>query len=731
MNVYQATNFAYLVLPQIFFYGISALLMAILNTKGVFKPGAWAPVWNNIVVLFFVTLYWVIPGGLAPNDNGSFTNIHMLILGLGATLGVVVQAVVLIPPLRKIGIDLRPEWGIDSRIKQFAGMGIAIVVYVAISQAGYFVTNRIASMADNAAPGVYSQAWLLLQMPYGIIGVTLLTAIMPRLSRNAADNNTKGVVRDLTVATKLTMIGILPVVVFMLVFGPEIGVALYAYGRFSVSAATAIGLTVALSAFTLIPYSIVLLHLRVFYAREQAWTPTFIIIAITTTKIILSSLAITMAPNTESVVILLGVANGCAFIAGAGIGAYLLKRSIGTLNSREVLHTCVWVLGASLVAVAVACGVDHIPFIRQLSDQLGSGGMIIRVVIAGLLLVGITVLILSLSPLQEVGTLERLLARLPGPGGRYFGRRASSRSGVARAASGVAIDEHVPDQLNEALELTAGGNSPLTTRISLPKLAPVAGYLLPGAYVCEGRYRLLSYQGKNAKGEVTWLATDSQQPGKRVMLVTAADKVIRVPQPVETALIAAAEVPVAEQAEAQARAEEGAFTSSGDGAEFSDGASLDTGVGAASHNIATNVVEVTAASLSAAGAGISSTAAVGAGGGASADTADTADTAASATDSAAAPAVNAAAVSSATYTAGSSSLETINVVKETTPHNVHHTSPLRFLVASLVSIALATGIGAGLFAALHNPLAGIENLHRSTTQTQTQPLTQGTSHTPS
>ena len=187
VNVYQATNFAYLVLPQIFFYGVSALLMAILNTKGVFKPGAWAPVWNNIVVLVFVTLYWVIPGGLAADDNGSLTNGHMLLLGLGATIGVVVQALVLISPLRKIGIDLRPEWGIDSRIKQFAGMGVAIVVYVAISQAGYFITNRIASVADNAAPGVYSQAWLLLQMPYGIIGVTLLTAIMPRLSRNAAD----------------------------------------------------------------------------------------------------------------------------------------------------------------------------------------------------------------------------------------------------------------------------------------------------------------------------------------------------------------------------------------------------------------------------------------------------------------------------------------------------------------------------------------------------------------
>ena len=75
-------------------------------------------------------------------------------------------------------------------------------------------------------------------------------------------------------------------------------------------------------------------------------------------------------------------------------------------------------------------------------------------------------------------------------------------------------------------------------------------------------------------------------------------------------------------------------------------------------------------------------------------------------------------------TADSTPLETINVVEETTPHNVHHTSPLRFFVASLVSIALATGIGAGLFAALHNPLAGVEDLHRTTTQTQSHPQPQ-------
>src|SRR5699024_7135243 len=103
---------------------------------------------------------------------------HVMLIGLGTTLGVVIQCAILMPYIKKAGINIKPLWGLDARLKQFGNMAIAIVAYVAISQFGYIVTSRIGALADEAAPFTYQQAWLLLQVPYGIIGVTLLTAII-------------------------------------------------------------------------------------------------------------------------------------------------------------------------------------------------------------------------------------------------------------------------------------------------------------------------------------------------------------------------------------------------------------------------------------------------------------------------------------------------------------------------------------------------------------------------
>ena len=196
VNIDIATSIAYLVLPQIVCFAMFAVFMAVLNTKGMFKPGAWAPVVNNVVTLGILVLYYLLPDEtkLNPTESVTITNPHILLLGLGTTLGVVAQAAIMIPFLRKAGINMKPLWGVDKRLKAFGGMAIAIIVYVAISQAGWMLNNRIASQASDAAVTVYMQAWQLLQMPYGVIGVTLLTAIMPRLSRNAADGDDQAVV---------------------------------------------------------------------------------------------------------------------------------------------------------------------------------------------------------------------------------------------------------------------------------------------------------------------------------------------------------------------------------------------------------------------------------------------------------------------------------------------------------------------------------------------------------
>ncbi|WP_414649430.1 lipid II flippase MurJ [Corynebacterium sp.] len=491
VNVQMATMFAYLVLPQIFFYAMFAVFMAVLNTKGVFKPGAWAPVVNNLVTITVLGGYLLLPEDtkLQPTDHVTISDPHVLLLGLGTTLGVVFQALIMVPYLRKAGINLRPLWGVDERLRNFASMGVAIVLYVAISQVGWAVNNQIASSASGDAPTIYMNAWQLLQMPYGVIGVTLLTAVMPRLSRNAADGDDKAVVRDLTVATRLTMFAMIPIIVFMTAFGGIIGPALFAYRSFSMETASVLGWTVSFSAFTLIPYSLVLLHLRVFYAREEVWTPTFIIAGITITKIALVSIAPFVATEPRLVVVLLGAANGFGFVTGAIIGVLLLRRSLGNLNSREVMHTSLWAFGASLVGALVAWLVDLV-LTNTIITPGQNPGFLIRLIITGSVFLIATGVVMARSKLPEVLTVGSALSRVPGIGRFFSGRQA-------REELGSAAERMVPTPLGpaEAAREAAVANS------LLPPLPPLSAgrvrgpRLVPGAPILDGRYRLLADHG--------------------------------------------------------------------------------------------------------------------------------------------------------------------------------------------------------------------------------------------
>ncbi|MGV0393656.1 murein biosynthesis integral membrane protein MurJ [Corynebacterium riegelii] len=505
VNVIQSTSFAYLLLPQIFFYGMFSLFMAILNTKEHFRPGAWAPVANNIVSIAVLAAYMALPGRLNAAAPASISNPHVLLLGLGTTAGVVVQCLIMLPALRKLGINLRPLWGIDDRLKQFGGMALAIITYVAISQAGYIVTTRIASNAHEAAPFIYQQHWMLLQVPYGIIGVTLLTAIMPRLSRKAADGDDEAVVRDLTLGTKLTFIALIPIIVFMTALGPDIGHALFAYGDFDPEAARTLGLTISFAAFTLIPYSLVMLHLRVFYAREEAWTPTFIIAGITLTKVLLSMLAPLVANRPEHVVVLLGAANGFGFVAGAAIGALLLKRKLGTLDMRSVLHTSIWAMASAVIGVAVmfglrwlvrdVAGIDMPNFLGELI-HLPSLGFLIEVGILGALFIIATGLVLARSGLPEVQNLGRALARIPGMG-RFI------RPDEERAIDTGEVDPR--EMSTQFLAADTFNASPVPPPMSA---GVVRGpRLVPGALVSDGRFRLIRDHGATA-GARFWQARE-------------------------------------------------------------------------------------------------------------------------------------------------------------------------------------------------------------------------------
>jgi putative peptidoglycan lipid II flippase len=404
VNEPLTTAFAYLLLPQVIFYGLSAVFMAILNTRNVFGPPAWAPVVNNAVAIVTLVVYLAVPGPLSV-DPVQMGNAKLLVLGIGTTLGVVAQTAVLLMAIRRRRISLRPLWGIDERLKRFGAMAAAMVFYVLISQLGLVVTNQIASTAAASGPAIYNYTWLVLMLPHGMIGVTVLTVVMPRLSRNAAADDVPAVLADLSLATRLTMIVLIPTVAFMTVGGPAIGSALFAYGHFGDIDASYLGAAIALSAFTLIPYALVLLQVRVFYAREQPWIPIVIVVAITTVKIIASLLAPHITDNRDLVAGYLGLANGLGFLAGAIVGYYLLRSALrppgghllGTTEVRTILVT----ITASLLAGLIAHVVDQLIGMNRLTAYGGGAGSLLRLFVLAVIMLPIVAAVMLRARVPE------------------------------------------------------------------------------------------------------------------------------------------------------------------------------------------------------------------------------------------------------------------------------------------------------------------------------------------
>jgi putative peptidoglycan lipid II flippase len=357
-----AVAFAYLLLPQIFGYGMGALIGAMLNTRGLFGPAAWAPVLNNAVVLAALAVYWSLPapaGGAAGDTVGGIGAAQLLVLGLGTTAGVAAQALVLVVALRRTGFRWRWRWAWDRRLTAFAGAAAWVLAYVLVGQVGLAVTNRVASAADEGAIAVYANAWLLLQVPYGVLGVALLTVLMPRMSAAAAAGRVDRVVDDLALGTRLSMIALLPVAVGLTAFGPAVGVALFSWGRSGVDAATVLGQTVAASAFGLLPLAVVMLQLRVFYALDDARTPTLIMVVMTAFRVPAALLVPSVLPA-ERVVLGLAAVNAAAFGVGAVVGWVWLRVRLGPLRTRATLGVVARAGVSAALAVAAVLAVDRV-----------------------------------------------------------------------------------------------------------------------------------------------------------------------------------------------------------------------------------------------------------------------------------------------------------------------------------------------------------------------------------
>ncbi|HJT03431.1 MAG TPA: murein biosynthesis integral membrane protein MurJ [Pseudonocardiaceae bacterium] len=394
-NPQLATVFGYLLLPLILFYGLSGLFGAILNARSVFGPPAWAPVLNNVIVLISLGVYALVPGEISVNP-ARLSDPKLLVLGLGTVAGIIAQALVQVPGLRRAGFVFGWRWGWDSRLTQASGMAAWFVVYVLVGQLGFVVTTRSAAQGDPGGVVIYSLVWLLLQLPYGVLGYSLLTAIMPRMSAAAADADWRGVVEHLSVGSRYLIVLLVPITVVFTLAGEPIGIALFSLGKAG-SNAERLGAALAVSAFGLLPYAVTMLQLRVFYSMADARTPTMINAIMVAVKLPLL-LACPVFLDDADVVLGLTAANSLSLVVGAMVGQTWLRRRLGRVETKRSLITfrnCV--IGAIPAVAAVLA-------LRAATDWDGVSGawldLVSTTVIVGVVM-GLALLVLRTPELTE------------------------------------------------------------------------------------------------------------------------------------------------------------------------------------------------------------------------------------------------------------------------------------------------------------------------------------------
>ncbi|HEY3716976.1 MAG TPA: murein biosynthesis integral membrane protein MurJ [Jatrophihabitantaceae bacterium] len=348
------TTFATLLLPEIFFYGLGAMFTAILNIRNVYGPGAWAPVLNNVITIATVGVFALLPGPktLVPSN---MTNTQILVLGVGTTLGIAAQALVLLPALRRAGFRWRWRFRAEQHER---GMGEArsltgwVVGYVIASQIGISVIVKVGFNHNGVTTFTYAD--LLFQVPYGILGVSLLTALMPRMSRAAARGDRAGVIEHLSLGARLSAVALVPVTVGLMVLGPSFTLTIF-LGRTDQHSARLIGTSLALAAFGLLPFALVMLQMRVFYAMRDAKTPTIINICMVATKVALV-LIVAETAHGDHVIEALNIATSVSYVVGAVIGHRMLTRRFGRLGFSRVVRTIVRIGFASILGGAAALG---------------------------------------------------------------------------------------------------------------------------------------------------------------------------------------------------------------------------------------------------------------------------------------------------------------------------------------------------------------------------------------
>ncbi len=360
-KVALGTAFALWCLPQIFFYGLYTLYGQVLNARGSFGPYMWAPVINNVVAIAGMGVFIAMAGaGVRPVEAWSAGDIA--VLAGTTTLGVVAQALVLVPVLRRSGYTWRPRWGWRGvGLREAGSVAAWTFAGVAIAQLGFVVISRVVNAAGDAAERagiaggrtVFDFAFLIFMLPHSLITVSVVTALFTRMSAAVAADRLDQVRADLSQTTRTVAVVTVFATATFVVLGQDLAYALFVgTDRSTTDQYAWVAMMMLIG---LVPYSAQYLFQRVFYAFADARTP-FMVGALGTGLWTVGALLAPLLVAPQRVAAMVGFALTVSTVVTVSVWLPLLRRRLGGLDAARIAGTHLRLLLAGGVAIGAGFG---------------------------------------------------------------------------------------------------------------------------------------------------------------------------------------------------------------------------------------------------------------------------------------------------------------------------------------------------------------------------------------
>ncbi|MER6611617.1 murein biosynthesis integral membrane protein MurJ [Streptomyces sp. NPDC000927] len=404
-----AVTFARYCLPTIFFMGIHVVMGQILNARGRFGAMMWTPVLNNIVMIFTFGMFIWVYGTSAESQMGVQTipPEGVRLLGIGTLLGLVVQALAMVPYLREAGFRFRPrfDWrghGLGKTVR----LAKWTVLFVLANQAGVIVVTQLATSAgklsgkDGTGFLAYSNAQLIWGMPQAIITVSVMAALLPRISRAAHDDDPGAVRDDISHGLRNSAVAIVPVAFLFLALGLPMCTLLYSSA--GTEAARSMGFILMAFGLGLIPYSVQYVVLRGFYAYEDTRTPFYNTVIVAAVNAAASALCYVVLPA-QWAVVGMAASYGLAYAVGVGVAWRRLRNRLGgDLDGAHVVRTYARLCLAAVPASVLGGGIGFAVLMGLGEGALGS---LVALVLGGAVLLGVFVAAGKRMRIEEINGL--------------------------------------------------------------------------------------------------------------------------------------------------------------------------------------------------------------------------------------------------------------------------------------------------------------------------------------